>query len=38
MEGYFHAVDGLAKPPANPAEFFRQFDMEYIGPSPFAKT
>jgi mannose-6-phosphate isomerase-like protein (cupin superfamily) len=38
MEGYFHAVDGLAKPPANPAEFFRQFDMEYIGPSPFAKA
>lgn len=38
MEGYFRAVEGAAKPPAHPAEFFRQFDVEYIGPSPFAKA
>lgn len=37
MEAYFHDIDG-AKPPANPVEFLRRYDMEYIGPSPFWKS
>jgi mannose-6-phosphate isomerase-like protein (cupin superfamily) len=37
MEAYMRDSE-KAGPPADPAAWFRKYDMEYLGPSPFWKT
>jgi hypothetical protein len=37
MEAYTRDSEKTG-PPADPAAWFRKYDMEYVGPSPFWKT
>jgi mannose-6-phosphate isomerase-like protein (cupin superfamily) len=36
MEQYF--LDAKSQPPGDPSAFFRRYEMEYVGPSPFWKS
>lgn len=38
MEQYFLDIEPPHKQPADQASFLRQYEMEYVGPSPFWKT
>ena len=35
MESYFRDTERLKSPPEDIATFFRRYEMEYVGPSPF---